>query len=515
MEYERAASPPTAESGASVAGRAGTAGVLVAMCTCLVLVVASVSALNLAMPDLAVDLSASTTSLTWIADAYTVALAALVLPIGALGDRFGRRNILIGGTIVFAVGSLAAASVDTTELLIGWRAVMGVGAAMIMPGTLSTITAAFPADRRDRGVAVWSGFAAAGAIIGLLGAGLLLEQWSWRSIFVAGAVVAVLGGLLALILAPDTKDAERHPLDHPGAWTSAVAIGALVYGIIEGSEAGWTSWPVVASLAVSAVALALYAVLGLRNNHPLLDPRLFGIPGFRAGAITILVQFMAVFGFFFVGLQYLQLILGYSPLKSALALVPIAVVVLPTSVLTPRLTRLAGIKAVMGVGLLLLAAGMLALSFLEVDSGYLPFFGGLLVSGLGVGLTSTVGTAVIVGSLRTEQQGVASAMNDATREVGSAVGIALMGSVFASHYKSGLPSIDQLPPEAAHAVESSPAAGIHVAGLIGPQGPALADAVRSAFIDGLTASLIAVGVIVAVAGIGALLFAPHQQPTPE
>ncbi|MFI8975214.1 MFS transporter [Nocardia asteroides] len=514
MGHEQGVLPSPGVAGTTATGRAGTAGVLVAMCTCLVLVVASVSALNLAMPDLAIDLSASTTSLTWIADAYTVVLAALVLPIGALGDRFGRRNILIAGTAVFAVGSLAAAMVHTTELLIGWRAVMGVGAAMIMPGTLSTITAAFPTERRDRGVAVWSGFAAAGAIIGLLGAGLLLEQWSWRSIFVASAVVAVLGGLLAAVLAPNTRDDEQRPLDHPGAWTSAVAIGALVYGIIEGSEAGWTDWRVVLSLAVSAAALALYAVLGLRNDHPLLDPRLFGIPGFRAGAVTILVQFMAVFGFFFVGLQYLQLILGYSPLKSAVALVPIAVVVLPTSVLTPRLTRLVGIKAVMSVGLLLLAAGMFALSFLEVDSGYLPFFGGLIVAGLGVGLTSTVGTAVIVGSLRTDQQGVASAMNDATREVGSAVGIALMGSVFASYYKSALPSLDALPPNASHAVESSAAAGIHVAGLIGPQGPALAESVKSAFISGLTASLIAVSVIVAIAGIGALLHAPHRESTP-
>ncbi|WP_063065821.1 MFS transporter [Nocardia violaceofusca] len=515
MSYESDRPLPADRSGGPTVGRAGTGGVLAAMCTCLVLVVASVSALNLALPDLAIDLSASTTSLTWIADAYTVALAACVLPIGALGDRLGRRNVLVVGAIVFAAGSIAAASMHSTNSLIAWRAVMGIGAAMIMPGTLSTITAAFPADRRDRGVAVWSGFAAAGAIIGLLAAGFLLEQWSWRSIFVTSAAVALVGGLLALLLAPNTRDEARRPLDHAGSWTSAIAIGTLVYGIIEGSEAGWTSARVIASFALSAAALGLYAVLGFRNNHPLLDPRLFGIRGFRAGAITILVQFMAVFGFFFVGLQYLQLILGYSPLKSAVALIPIAVVVLPTSVLTPRLVARMGIKAVLGGGLLLLAGGMFALSFLETDSGYLPFFGGLIVAGLGVGLTSAVGTAVIVGSLAAEQQGVASAMNDATREVGSAVGIALMGSVFASHYTSALPSLAGVPPQAAHAVESSAAAGIHVAGLIGPQGPALAAAVKSAFISGLSASLIAVAVIVAVAGIGALLRAPRTQTPPE
>lgn len=500
---------------AAPAGRAGTGGILTAMCTCLVLVVASVSALNLAMPELAVDLAASTTSLTWIADAYTVALAALVLPIGALGDKFGRRDVLIGGTVVFAIGSAAAALADTTSTLIAWRAVMGVGAAMVMPGTLSTITAAFPADRRTHGVAIWSGFAAAGAILGMLFAGLLLEVWSWRSIFVASAVMAVVGGLLALVLAPNTRDEEGHPLDHFGAYTSAVAIGAFVYGIIEGSEAGWTSGPVVGSFAISAAALALYAVLGFRNKHALLDPRLFGIPGFRAGAVTVLVQFLAIFGFFFVGLQYLQLILGYSALTSAIALVPIALVVMPISALTPRLTERVGIKAVMSGGLLLLSAGICALSFLHTDSGYLPFLGGLVLAGLGVGMTSAVGTAVIVGSLRSDQQGVASAMNDATREVGAAIGIALMGSVYASRYESSLPDLDQLPPTAAHAVESSAAGGLQAAAQLGPQGEPLAMAVRSAFIDGLSASLVVVAVIVAVAALGALLYAPRTQTAPQ
>ncbi|MEC3953938.1 MFS transporter [Nocardia sp. CDC153] len=515
---ESVANPPVGTDPTAVgnrAGRAGTGGILTAMCTCLVLVVASVSAINLAMPDLAVDLSASTTSLTWIADAYTVALAAFVLPIGALGDRFGRRDVLIGGTAVFAIGSAAAAFADSTHTLIAWRVVMGVGAAMIMPGTLSTITAVFPAERRDRGVAIWSGFAAAGAILGMLAAGLLLEVWSWRSIFVASAVVAVIGGLLALLLVPNTRDEEGHPLDHLGAYTSAVAIGALVYGIIEGSDAGWTSHRVMGSFAVSVAALALYAALGFRNKHALLDPRLFGIPGFRAGAATVLVQFLAVFGFFFVGLQYLQLILGYSALKSAVALVPIALVVMPVSVLTPRLIDRAGIKAVMSVGLLLLGGGIYALSFLHVDSGYVPFLGGLVLAGLGVGMTSAVGTSVIVGSLRAEQQGVASAMNDATREVGSAIGIALMGSVFSSHYKSSLPSLDQLPPAAAHAVESSAAAGLQAASLLGPKGEPLTAAVRSAFIDGLSASLVVVAIIVGVAALGALLDAPRTQAPPR
>ncbi|MFJ8107826.1 MFS transporter [Streptomyces sp. NPDC096132] len=502
---------------ASIAtGRAGHRGVLFAMCLALVLVVASVSALNLALPDLALDLSASNSSLTWIADAYTVALAALVLPLGAIGDRVGRRNVLIVGTFVFGAASLAASFADSTGMLIAWRVVMGVGAAMIMPGTLSTITAAFPPQQRTRGVAVWSGFAAAGAIIGMLAAGALLEQFSWRSIFVTSAAVALAAAIAAGLLAPNTRDEHPGPPDVPGAVTTALAIGTLVYAIIEGNEQGWGEPVVIGALVVTVVCFGAYAFFGLRTEHPLLDPALFGIPGFRAGAVTVLVQFMAVFGFFFVGLQYLQLVLGYSPLKAALALVPVAVVVLPTSQATPHLVRKAGMKVTMSTGLLLLAVGLFVISRLDVDSGYGPFLGGLIVSGVGIGLSGAVGTSAITGSLARGQQGVASAMNDTTREVGSAVGIALMGSIYGSHYRSSLPdSVDRLPHDAAENVRDSAAGGLHVAKQLGTQGKALADSVKSAFMDGLSASLVAVCCVVLAAAIGALLRAPKTPPTTD
>lgn len=503
----------TTSTQVSSVGRAGTRGVLLAMCTCLVLVVASVAALNLAMPNLAVDLSASTTSLTWIADGYTVALAAFVLPLGALGDRVGRRNVLLVGTVVFAAGSFAAAFAHSATILIAWRVVMGIGAAMIMPGTLATITAAFPPAQRVRGVAIWSGFAAAGAIIGLLAAGLLLEASTWRAIFIASAIVALIGGLLSLLLAPNTREEETgHRYDIVGALSLSIAIGTLVYAIIEGNDRGWTSGPVIAGFATSAASLGIGALLAMRNRHPLLDPRLFGNHGFRAGAITVLVQFLAVFGFFFVGLQYLQLVLGYSPLKSAIALIPVAVVVMPTTAATPRIAKLIGVKIVMGGGLLLLGGGLYGLSFLTVHSGYLPFLAGLIVAGLGIGLTSSAGTAVIVGSLRRDQQGVASAVNDATREVGSAIGIALMGSVYGTKYRASLPDLTRLPRQAADAVRQSPAGGLHVAAHLGPNGGALASTIRGAFVHGLSASLIAVAAILAVAAVGAFIRSPQLLP---
>ncbi|MEU9406796.1 MFS transporter [Streptomyces sp. NPDC048281] len=257
--------------------------------------------------------------------------------------------------------------------------------------------------------------------------------------------------LAAVLLAPDTKDSHPHRPDVAGAVSTALAIGTLVFGIIEGNEKGWTEPVVIGAFAVTVVCFAAYACLGRRTEHPLLDPALFGIRGFRAGAVTVLVQFMAVFGFFFVGLQYLQLILDYSPLKAALALLPVALVVMPVSALTPRLVHRFGMKAAMSAGLLLLGAGLFVISLLDVDSGYLPFLGGLVLAGVGIGLSGAVGTSAITGSLGRGQQGVASAMNDTTREVGSAVGIALMGSIYGSHYRSALPAapVDALPSDAA------------------------------------------------------------------
>ncbi|MBC3761461.1 MFS transporter [Quadrisphaera oryzae] len=487
------------------------------MCTALVLVVASVSALNLALPDLAVSLQATNAQLTWIADSYTVALAALVLPIGALGDRWGRRSVLVAGTGVFAAAAAAAALTTDADTLIAWRALMGLGAAMIMPGTLSTITAVFPVAQRARAVATWSGFAAAGSIIGMLVAGSLLERWGWESIFVVTAAVAVVAGVLSALLAPDTREqigeqtrgqtgapehrgGRRRGFDVTGALSTAVAVGALVFAIIEGNEAGWHEPEVLAAFAACALGLAVYLWAGLRRADPLLDPRLFTRAGFTHGATTVVVQFMAVFGFFFVGLQYLQLILDYSPLRSALAMAPVAVVILPASRVAPRLAARVGSRVVMVTGLALLATALFMASQLQVESGYGPFVAALAVAGLGMGLASSTATNAIVTSLPGNKQGVASAMNDTTREVGSAVGIALMGSVYSSHYTDALPALPAgLPAQAVQAVNDSAAAGLAVAAQSGPLAPALTAAVQGAFVDGLTAAMSTVGLIVLAA----------------
>jgi EmrB/QacA subfamily drug resistance transporter len=481
------------------------------MCLALVLVVAAVSAVNLALPELAVGLHATNAQLTWIADGYTVALAALVLPLGALGDRLGRRNVLIAGTVVFGLASLGSAMADSADLLILGRIVMGLGAAMIMPGTLSTITSTFPPDQRAKGVATWSGFASAGAVLGLLGAGSLLERWGWESIFVATAALSVLAGFAAWKLAPNTKEQADTPFDFGGSAALVLAIGAFVYAIIEGNESGFTEPAALSAILAAVVGTVAYLLIDLRKVDPILDPRLFALRGFRTGSLTIVVQFLAVFGFFFVGLQYLQLILGYGPLKSAIALLPVAAVVLPVSQTTPRLVARFGLAPVMSGGLGAMAIGTFTLSRLEASSGYVPFLLGLLVIGVGMGLTSSTGTSAIVGSLPLEQQGVASAMNDTTREVGSAIGIAVMGSVYGSHYRAALPEAPPMLPKAAvEAVQHSAAGGLEVAKRAGALGEPIAQAVRAAFMDGLSASLVVVSVVLAVTTLVVAIRAPRR-----
>ena len=490
-------------------------GVLISMCLAVSLVVASVSALNLALPSIAVDLGATDKDLTWIADAYTLALAALVLPLGAIGDRIGRRRVLVAGTALFAVAAAAASFAGDPGTLIAWRAVMGVAAAMIMPGTLSTITAALPATHVARGVAIWAGFASAAAIIGMVLAGALLEIFDWQSIFVASAVIAIAAGLAATFMAPDTREEERRQVDAVGATTLAVAIGLLVYGIIEGGEIGWTEPRALIGFGGAAVGLVLWALSSLRHPQPMLDPRLYAFEGLKAGSAVVLVQFLAVFGFFFVGLQYLQIVLGYGPLKSALALVPIAAVILPASSASPRLVHRFGLTAVLTAGLALVAAGVAVLALMDADSGYGMFIGAMLVAGLGFGVGSGAATNAVVSTLPRDRQGIASAVNDANREIGSAIGIALVGTIFSSGYEDSLPSLaGRVPDAAAEAVHSSAAAGIDVATGLGAQGEALAATVRDAFMNGFSDAMWVVAAIALVFAVITLVRKPEMGQEP-
>jgi len=280
--------------------------VLAVMVLSLMMVVSATSGLNIALPDLARATGASQTQVQWIVDVYALIFAGLLLPAGALGDRYGRRVVLVAGLVTFGVAAGVAVFVTSPSALIVARAVMGVGAALVMPTTLSVITTSFPPEERGAAVGVWVGGAGGGAVLGLFASGLLLQWFSWSWFFTLNVALAVLALLGTLAFVPGSRAAEPVRLDPVGVLLSVAGIAGVVYGTIEGPTRGWTDAVTVGVFVAAAAALVAFVVWELRRRQPMLDPRLFALRGFGMGSLSITVQFLAAFGFFFVVIQYLQ-----------------------------------------------------------------------------------------------------------------------------------------------------------------------------------------------------------------
>jgi EmrB/QacA subfamily drug resistance transporter len=480
------------------------------MCVALATVVSAVSSLNVALPDVARDLRATQTQLQWIVDAYAVVFAGLLLLAGALGDRLGRRHVLLAGLGVFSAASAAALLVDEPGALIAVRAAMGLGAAAIMPATLSIITSVFPADERDRAVSIWAGVAGASALLGLLISGALLEWFAWDSIFGFSSVLGVIALVAAARVAPNSR-VDRARLDTVGGVLSALGLSALVYAIIEGPERGWTDPVTMTAFVIAVVLVTGFVAWELRRDQPLLDPRLFRLHGFGAGTASITAQFFAFFGFIFVILQYVQFVLGYSPLEAGLALAPVAVLMMGLSPRVPRLVERFGPARVGPLGLLLMAAGFGVVSAAGVGSGYALLFAGLVLLGAGAALATTPATTAIVSSLPQSKQGVASAVNDLAREVGGALGIAVLGSALTDRYQAGTgDAVAQLPPQLAHHAQDALPAALAIAERLGPRGGELAAQAQGAFVDGLGLAMWIAAAAVAIAAGLVLWRAPSE-----
>lgn len=465
--------------------------VLRVMSLALMMVVAGVASLNVALPELARDTGATQTELQWIVDAYALTFAALLLPAGAIGDRFGRKPILIAGIALFGLASLVAVFLNSPGQLIGLRVVLGVAAAFIMPVTLSVITTVFPAEERGKAVGTWAGVAAGGAVVGLLVSGVLLEWFSWPSIFILNVVLAGLTLIGTIAIVPATRESRPPRLDPVGTLLSVVGISTLVFGIIEGPERGWSDAFTVGALATGVAGIALFVVWELRRREPMLDPRNFLRRGFGAGSLSITVQFFAAFGFLFLALPYLQLVLGFSPLQASAALVPMALVVIPLSRVAPAIAGRLGTRVTGAIGLSLMATGFLVVATLDPSSSYWQFLAGLVPFGAGMALAGAPATTAIVASLPPEKQGVASAVNDVSRELGGALGIAVLGSVLNDAYRTGISEpTAALPPDVAEAATSSLAAALQIGESLGAQGAPLVAAAQSAFMSGMTASML-------------------------
>ena len=456
------------------------------MCLSLVLVVMSVSGLNVALPTMQRELGASASELQWIVDAYAVLFAGLLLTAGAIGDRFGRREALLAGLGVFGLGTVVAGLATSASQVIAGRVVMGVGAAFIMPATLSIITAIFPPEERPRAIAVWAGFAGAGASIGPIVSGGLLEGFWWGSTLLVNVPVVVAVLVAVWAFAPGSRDDTKTPLDPVGALLSVVGLSSLIFAIIQGPEDGWTSASVEAAFLVAGITLAAFLLWERRSDHPMLPLALFRDRRFSTGSGAITVAFFVMFGFFFISTQYLQFARGYSPLEAGLAGLPLALTFVAFSPRSAALAERIGAGRVIALGLVIVAAGFAMLTTLSPDTPYLVIAGAFAVLGAGMSVTAAPATAEIMTSVPLSKAGVGSAVNDTTRELGGALGIAMMGSIANTAYRS---SIDlegvQLPPGARAAAEESVGAADGIAAGL-PGGSELTARAATAFTDAFT-----------------------------
>jgi len=486
-----AVTPPPVKSPAAGAVRSGA--VTAVVCVALAAVVSAMSSLNVALPEIARSTHATQTELAWIIDAYSLVFASLLLPAGAFGDRYGRRLALLVGLSVFGAGSAVAMTAQSATELIALRAVLGVGAALVMPATLSTITGTFADEQRTRAVSIWAAVAGGAAILGLLTSGILLEVWSWPSVFALNVILAAVAIAGTLRFVPESADPKAPRLDVNGAVLAVIGMVVLVYSIIEAPSHGWLSARTLAGLGTGVLVLAGFVLFEMRRRHPLLDPRVFARRGLSAGSLSIFVQFFAFFGFIFIVLQYLQLIRGESALVSAVSMLPMAAALLPAARLAPALVARIGARATCTAGLVLMAAALVVLAQLTGTSSYWLLVAGLIPLGAGMGLAMTPATSGITAALPAAQQGVGSAINDLSREVGGAVGIAVLASVLTSAYQSHLHLSPRLPAAEAGQARASVAIAAHLGGAVAAQA-------HTAFADGLhLALLIAAGLVAAAA----------------
>ena len=495
---------PPVQSPAAGAVRSGA--VTAVVCVALAAVVAAMSSLNVALPGIARATHASQTQLAWIIDAYSLVFAALLLPAGAFGDRYGRRLALLAGLTIFGAGSAVAMTAHSATELIALRAVLGVGAALVMPATLSTITGTFGGEQRTRAVSVWAAVAGGAAVLGLLTSGLALEIWSWPSVFGLNVVLAAVAIAGTLRFVPESADPGAPRLDVAGAVLAVIGMVALVYSIIEAPGQGWLSARTLAGLAAGLVILTGFVLFERRRRAPLIDPRVFARRGLSAGSLSIFVQFFGFFGFIFIVLQYLQLIRGDSGLMSAVSMLPMAAAMMPTARLAPALVARLGARATCTGGLVLIAAALAGLAQLTATSSYWLLAAGLVPLGIGMGLAMTPATSGITAALPASQQGVGSAINDLSREVGGAVGIAVLASILTSAYQSHL-HLGHLPAAVAVKARASVAIATHLGGPVAAQA-------HTAFADGLhLALLIAAGIVAAAAVAVFALLRGQDRPT--
>src|SRR5713101_4927072 len=493
--------------------------ILVALLLAAFLINLDTTMVNVALPALVRELHATTTQLQWVVDSFNLVFAALLLTFGSLSDRFGRKGMLLAGLAVFGAASLAGGFTTSPAQLIAARSVMGLGAAMAFPATLSLISNVFTGrGERARAIGLWGAIAGVAIATGPIAGGWLLEQFSWASIFIAMAPVAAAAAILAALVVPASKDPDAAAPDIAGLVLSSATMAVLVFTIIEAPACGWGAARSLAGFAASAVLLAAFIVRERRAADPMLDVRLFRNLRFSAASAAVTVSFFTLFGFIFLMTQYFQFIRGYGPLSTGVHLLPVALSVGVGSVAGTQLAVRAGTKLIVTTGLVAMAAfyGWVAVATTATTS-YGIISVQLVLYGLGMGLTSAPATESIMGAVSRRQAGVGSAVNDSTRLLGGTLGVAVIGSVYASLYGSRLTARlpAHLPAALSRVAHASVGAALGVSAKITAAGqPAIGAAVReastAAFLHGLSIGCLVAGGVAAGGAILAALFLPAQ-----
>jgi EmrB/QacA subfamily drug resistance transporter len=508
----RPGTPPDVVAPELSAGRRTAA--LVTVCASLMVITIDVTILNVALPTLAKALDADTSALQWFINAYELVFAGLLLTAGALADRFGRRRALAVGLAVFGVASALSALARSPAELIAARVAMGIGGALVLPATLSIVTNIFTQpSQRARAIAVWAGIAGLGLGLGPLVGGWLLQRFYWGSVFLVNVPVVMAALVTGRLTIPESRDPSAPRMDPVGAALSVAGLGALLYGVTEGPETGWTSPVIVASFAVGAIVLAGFVAWERHVDQPMLDPGFFRASRFSAAIVAIMALFFGVFGLMFVSTQILQSVLGYDTLAAGLRLVPLPAEFVLFAQVSVRVAARVGTKRVVTAGLVIAAAGLGVAASFDAGSGYGVLALALGLTGIGMGCTMAPATESLMGSVPRQRGGVASAVNDTTRLTAGALGVAVVGSVVASGYRDAFTttatgSLSPAVIEKAQASIANATAAAH--GIGGTGGRQLLAVARQGFIDGASTGLLIASVVAALGAIAAWRFLPAQ-----
>jgi EmrB/QacA subfamily drug resistance transporter len=493
--------------------------ILGVLCLSLLVIIVDNSILNVAIPTLVRDLGASNSQLQWMVDSYTLVFAGLLLTAGSLGDRFGRRGALQLGMAIFGLGSVASALIDTPNQLIATRAVMGIGGALIMPATLSIITNTFPPEERGRAIGMWAAVAGVATALGPISGGFLLEHFYWGSIFLVNVPIVAFALIAGVVLIPTSKDPTKPDLDPLGALLSIVGLVALVYAIIQAPDAGWTSGTILTAFAIGIVVLGAFAVWEAKAPSPMLDTSFFKNPRFTAASLGIMLLFFAMFGSIFLQTQYLQFVMGYSALKAGVGLLPMALVMLVVAPSSARLVERYGTKVVVTLGLGL--AGIALWLQAGLPDSNIDYWQDvawrLIVMAFGMGLTMAPATESIMGSLPRAKAGVGSAMNDTTRQVGGALGVAIVGSTMSSSFGPRIADAFHAvnaPPDAVESAREGLGQAIAIARHLpnsAAVGEGLVQSVKEAFVFGMHRGYLVAGVAAVMGSIVAAKWLPARE----